>query len=160
MKKAKKQANQETAQDDKKLAAEYLIGWQKERANFENYRKRMEKRNLDLIRFANEELLHKILPVLDHLDQAMKHIPKGWEETSWVEGIQQIQKQFLTILESEGVSEIPVKKGDVFDPAMCEAIATEKKEGKKKECTITEVLHRGYVLNGKTLRPARVKVCS
>ncbi|MDD5626583.1 MAG: nucleotide exchange factor GrpE [Patescibacteria group bacterium] len=147
----------------KKMAEENLAGWQRERADFENYRKRMEKRNLDLIKFANEELLLKILSILDHMEEALKHTPKGWEKTSWVEGIKHIKNHFQNILESEGLREIELKAGDKFDPYTCEAV--EKKEtdeaGKQegnKECRIVGVLQKGYNLNGKVIRPARVKV--
>lgn len=143
-----------------KIAAENLAGWQRERASFENYRKRMEKRNLDLIKFANEGLLLKILPILDHLEEALKQVPKGWEKTSWVEGIKHIKNHFKNILATEGLKEIDIQTGKKFDPCFCEAV--EKKETKQeqdqKECVISEVLQKGYSLNGKVIRPARVKV--
>ncbi len=146
----------------KKISEENLAGWQRERADFENYRKRMEKKNLDLIKFANEELLLKILPVLDHLEEALKHVPHGWEKTSWVEGIQHIKNHFQNILASEGLQEIEIKKGDKFDPCLCEGVErvemkTEKRE-EGKECKITEILQKGYKLNDKVIRPGRVKV--
>ncbi len=140
----------------KKLCKEHLDGWKRERAAFENFRKRTEKRNLSLIKFANEELLVKILPVLDNFEQALKHIPKGWEKTSWTDGIKQIQKYFKDVLESAGLTEVNVKRGDKFDPCFCEAL--EKKGKNKKECKIAEILQKGYELNGKVVRPARVRV--
>lgn len=143
-----------------KLCEENLVGWQRERANFENYRKRMEKRNLELIRFANQELLLKIIPVLDNFDEALNHIPKGWEKTSFIEGIKHISRHLKNILEEEGLSEISIKAGDKFDPCFAEAVEKERVKGKekKKECKIAEVLQKGYRLNNKVIRPAKVKV--
>ena len=161
-KRGEQRANQEL-EKYRKMAEENLAGWQRERADFENYRKRMEKRNLDLIKFANEELLLKILPILDHMEEALKHTPKGWEKTSWVEGIKHIKNHFQNILAAEGLQEIELQAGDKFDPCTCEAVEKEEtnKEVKKKgdkECQIAEVLQKGYSLNGKVIRPARVKV--
>ncbi|MDP2918262.1 MAG: nucleotide exchange factor GrpE, partial [bacterium] len=142
------------AENYQKTAEENLAGWQRERADFENYRKRMEKRNLDLIKFANEELLLKVLPILDHLEEALKQVPKGWEKTSWVEGIVHIKNHFRNILETEGLKEIAVKIGDKFDPRLCEAVEKEnvKKEegadsggGENHENKVTEVLQKGYL---------------
>jgi len=152
--------------DYEKIAAENLAGWQRERADFENYRKRIEKRSLDLIKFANQELLLKILPILDHLEAALKQTPKGWEKTSWVEGIKQIRNHFKNILETEGLKEIDVQIDKKFDPCFCEAVekVNVKKENngdekaKTQENRITEVLQKGYMLHGKVARPAKVKV--
>ncbi|TSC52876.1 MAG: molecular chaperone GrpE (heat shock protein) [Parcubacteria group bacterium LiPW_72] len=146
----------------KKIAEENLAGWQRERADFENYRKRMEKRNLDLIKFANEELLLKILPILDHMEEALKHTPKGWEKTSWVEGVKHIKNHFQNILAAEGLREIELQAGDKFDPCTCEAVEKCEVEGKNKrgsrEYKVVEIAQKGYELNGKLIRPARVKV--
>jgi len=139
-----------------KLCKEHLNGWKRERAAFENFRKRTEKRNLGLIKFANEELLLKILPVLDNFEEALRHTPKGWDKAAWTQGIRQIQKYFKDILGSSGLTEVKVKRGDKFDPCLCEAL---EKQGKsKKECKIVEILQKGYELNGKVVRPAKVKV--
>ena len=170
MKKTKDKKNNARAECEaenyQKIAEENLAGWQRERADFENYRKRMEKRNLDLIKFANQELLLKVLPILDHLEEALKQVPKGWEKTSWAEGIVHIKNHFKNILETEGLEEITVKIGDKFDPRLCEAVEKEnvKKEDngdvkvKIQEDKITEVLQKGYMLNGKVARVAKVKV--
>lgn len=154
----------------KKSAADNLAGWQRERADFENYRNRIEKRNLDLIKFANEELLLKVLPVLDNLEEALKHVPAGWEKTSWVEGIIHIKNHFKNVLVAEGLKEVAVVQGQNFDPSLCEAV--EKLEEQKdeveqdtkdeisteKKIQIVEVSQKGYELNGKIIRPAKVKV--
>lgn len=141
-----------------RLCEENLAGWQRERADFENYRRRMEKRSLEFIKFANKELLLKILPILDSFGEALKHTPKGWEKTSWTQGIICIKKHLENILKAEGLEEIVIKRGDKFDPCVCEAIEKRESQKERKECRIIGVLQKGYVLNGKVIRPARVKV--
>ena len=131
---------------------EYLKGWQKERADFINYRKEEENRKNVLKNFIKGGILLEFLAVLDNLERAEKEIPNNIKENEWVNGIIGIKKQIKDILKKEGVEEMPVK--NKFDPIFHEAVIAEK--GNEDE--ILEVLQKGYLFNGKVLRPARVKV--
>jgi molecular chaperone GrpE len=136
----------------KKEKNEYLKGWQKERADFINYRKE-EDRTLGHKEDALKiDIISEFLPILDNLERAEKDITKELKNDNWVKGILGIKDQIKSILKEEGVEEI--KDNKIFNPEIHEAVAT----GKGKENEILEVFQKGYFLNGKVLRPAKVKV--
>lgn len=140
----------------RKKMKEYLEGWQRERANFLNYKKGEIERVSEMIKFGNEEMILKILPVLDNLEKSQEHIPDNLRETDYVKGIGQIIKQFREILKSLGVERIE-SLGKKFDPRFHEAIEEIEVKGKEKG-VIVEEISAGYTLHGKLLRPAKVKV--
>jgi len=121
---------------------EYLNGWKRERADFINYKKEEGERISTLAKFANEELILNILPILDHLILASAHIKD--------EGLDMVIKQFQDFLAKEGIEPIEVAGKD-FDPNTMDAVDG---EGEK----VSEELQRGYTLHGKLIRPARVKL--
>lgn len=123
--------------------------------DFENYRKRTEKRIQEIIEHANESLLVKLLPTLDNLDRAL-HYNAEININSVVEGIKLIQKHLQTTLEKEGISVIP-STGNRFDPKLHEASERVMTKTVPSE-TVIEELRKGYLYKGKTLRPALVKV--
>lgn len=121
---------------------EYLNGWKRERADFLNYKKDEMERIGDLVKYANEEIVLKLLPVLDNLCLAANHIKD--------EGIDQIKKQLEDFLQKEGIE--PIKTvGEKFDPNIMEAV-----EGDGD--VVSEEVQRGYTLHGKLIRVAKVKV--
>ncbi len=131
---------------------EYLAGWQRERADFINYKREEEKRLEEKAEFFKKKLLLEILSILDNIERAEKGLPQELENNSWVKGMLGIKKQIEEVLKKEGIEEMRVS-GD-FNPEFCEAVEmVEGEEGK-----IMEVLQKGYLLNQKLLRPARVKV--
>src|SRR4030042_4092081 len=107
-----------------------------------------------LIKYSNEELILKILPVLDNIYLAEKELPKELKEHKWTEGILRIKKQISEFLKQEGVEEIKAE-GENFDPNFMEI--TEEVESDKEKNVIIEVIQKGYTLNNKVIRPARVK---
>ncbi|MBL7142577.1 MAG: nucleotide exchange factor GrpE [Candidatus Pacebacteria bacterium] len=149
---------------------EYLAGWQRARADFLNYKKEEMERITALLAYAGEELVLKILPILDNFELAEKKIAKdlkGEEDKSSsppfaaarekdenVKGILQIKNQILDFLKNQGVEEMKTV-GEKFDPNLHEAIET--KEGGQSGVILEEV-QRGYIINGRLLRPAKVKV--
>lgn len=139
-----------------KVKEEYLQGWQRERADFLNYKKEERERIEGLIKYANEELLLRILPILDAIYLAEKEAPDHLKKENWFRGFIQIRKQFEKFLNDEKVTEIDTKN-QKFDPSFHEAVEFVEKEGAESG-TIVEVLSRGYLLDGKVLRPAKVKV--
>ncbi|GMX58362.1 MAG: nucleotide exchange factor GrpE [Candidatus Microsyncoccus archaeolyticus] len=126
---------------------EYFSGWQREKADFINYKNKEGERMSHLIEIIKEDLLLKIIPVLDSFILAEKSIKEKDKNT---EGLLLIKKQLQDILKAEGIEEIECDK---FDPCFHEAI--EELEG-EKECI--EEIEKGYKYNDKVIRPAKVKV--
>jgi len=139
-----------------KQKEEYLAGWKRERADFINYKKTEEERVNKLIEFANENLILKILSVLDNIYIAEKELPQKLEKNDWVKGILKIKGQILDFLRKEGIEEIKCL-GESFNPNFHEAV--ESAQAKNYESgIIIEEIKKGYKLNGKVIRPAKVKV--
>ena len=132
---------------------EYLAGWQRERADFLNYKKEEMERIAEILKYASAEVILKILPILDNFQEAEKSIPPN-EKNKFLEGMLQIKEQMKGLLEKEGIEEIKAL-GENFDPNVHEAV--ESVEGKDSGKIIEEV-KKGYKLNGKVLRPAKVKI--
>ena len=152
----KKQENDEL-KECKKKCEEYLNGWKRERADFLNYKKDEMERIGQLIKYANEEIILKLLPVLDNLCLAAKHIED--------EGILQIRKQLEDFLLKEGI-ELIKTVGEPFDPNSMEAVeeisesrafADSPESGIVSGIVIEEV-QRGYTMHSKLIRPAKVRV--
>jgi len=133
---------------------EYLEGWKRERAEFENYKKdeaeRIGKRDI----YAKRLFLLKLLPILDSFDLALKSTPEDAKKSEWFVGYSYIQKQFEDFLQSEGIEMIETKERE-FNPLLHEAIEI---EGEGDKMMIKEELSRGYKIGEFVLRPARVKV--
>lgn len=136
----------------KKESTEYLDGWQRAKADYANYRKDEARRFEDMARFVVAGLIEDLLPVLDSFDLALGHpLPKEAEH-----GMLLIRSQIGEVMKKRGVEEIAVKAGEPFNPELHESIgevATEHPSG-----TIAEVAQKGYLLRGKVLRPARVRI--
>lgn len=137
-------------------ADEYLDGWQRARAEFANYKKRIEREQEEARGRAAAALLTKILPVDDDLQRALRERPDGEATRSWAEGIELIQRKLAALLESEGV-EVISAEGATFDPALHEAVTYEMSPD-HTEGQIIEVIQQGYRLGERILRPARVRV--
>lgn len=129
-------------EDLQKKCEEYLNGWKRERADFLNYKKEEMERIGNLAKYANEELILKLLPILDNLCLAEQHVKD--------EGVAQIKKQLEDFLAKEGIEHVEVV-GKPFDPNTMEAV-----EGSGE--TVLEEVQRGYTLHGKLIRPAKVKL--
>ena len=145
---------------------EYLNGWKRCQADFENYKKRQAEVLKDAYRYANEGMITEILPVLDNFYASTEHIPEGQKNDAWVTGIMHIQKQLEKVLEDNDVREIKIKVGDKFDPNIMEAIKQESmsnEQGAKnkydnKECVVKIIVQKGYKIGEKVIRAARVVV--
>jgi molecular chaperone GrpE len=149
-------ANLEQALEvERKKAAEYLAAWQRTQADFINFKRRNEQERQDFNSFANAQLLLGILPVLDDLERALNAIPEEFAGHDWVEGIRLVERKFRTVLEGQGVKPI-LSLGMAFDPNYHEALRKDKGE----EGMVIGELQKGYMLNNRLLRPARVVVGS
>lgn len=139
-----------------KLKDEYLAGWQRERADFLNYKKGEFERIGEILKYAGTGLIFKFLPVLDNLELAEKEIPKELKDNENVKGLLQIKTQIRDILKNQGVEEIE-SLGRKFDPNFYEVVEEVKMKDKESGIVIEEV-QKGYKIHGKVLRPAKVKV--
>ena len=131
---------------------EYLSGWQKERADFINYKKDGEEKLKEKELFQKEKIVLEILLILDNIKRAEKELPKEIEENQWVKGVLKIKNQIENLLKQEGVEEM--KCEEKFNPELHEAVEIVEGENDK----IIEILQNGYLFKGKVLRPAMVKV--
>ncbi|MGB9680938.1 MAG: nucleotide exchange factor GrpE [Minisyncoccia bacterium] len=145
----------------KKEKEEFFNGWQRERADFLNYKKDEEKRFQEIIRFSNERIIKSLIPVLDSLELAINSLVQKKQltetEDQYLKGLILIYSQIEDLFKKEGVEIINPQKGEEVDPRYHEAISeTETQEVPSKK--ICQVLEKGYLLNGKLIRPARVIV--
>lgn len=135
---------------------EYLTGWQRSRADFLNYKKEEMERISGLVIYANEELILKILPILDNFDIVEKKLPQDLKGDENIKGILQIKNQILDFLKNQGVEEIKAV-GEKFDANWYEVVGEVEEKGREQGVIIEEI-QKGYKINGRLLRPAKVKV--
>lgn len=126
-------------------------------AEYQNYRKRVEKEKQDLIKYANEKIMKDLIGVNDNFERAIGAIDRENQEIAGViSGIEMIKKNFDDILERYGVKEIEAE-GHEFNPEHHHAVMTEDREGAPGN-TVLEVFQKGYTLHERVIRPAMVKV--
>lgn len=142
----------------KKEKEEYLTGWQKERAEFANYRKQEEDRKSLFSEAMRERILTRFLSVVDSFNVAFSN-KQAWAKVdeNWRKGVEYIYAQMNTIFEEYGVKAIG-EKGESFDPNIHQSIDVVPTEEKEQDHKIAEVIQRGYKLGERILRPARVNV--
>ncbi len=143
-------------EEQKAQAAEYLDGWQRARAEFANYKKRIEKEQEDMIQFANGAFITKLMPVMDDFERAFQTLPPNLMGMTWLEGIVLIQRKLQILFEQEGVAVIETE-GQFFDPALHQAVTHEETEEHEEGQIIGEV-QKGYKMGDKVLRPSLVRV--
>ena len=132
---------------------EYFEGWQRERADFQNYKKRIERDQISLKGYITAEIIKKYLVIIDDLELALKNRPASTDCQGWVDGIGLIYQKLISILEGEGVELIPVE-GE-FDPNIHEAIS-QIDHPEMESGTIVEVMRQGYKISERVIRPALV----
>ncbi|MDD1659272.1 MAG: nucleotide exchange factor GrpE [Methanomicrobiales archaeon] len=135
----------------RKLAEDRLIRLQYLQADFDNYRKSLEREREQVIQLAGETLVRDLLPVLDDLERALPSLTKEKNR----EGFEILSRKLQKILESHGLRSIE-SHGKRFDPNFHEAIA--KGESSEEDGTILEEYQRGYLLRSKVIRPSKVKI--
>jgi molecular chaperone GrpE len=140
----------------RKEAAENYDRYLRVSADFDNYKKRMARERTDLIQYGNEKLIRDLLPVLDSLGRALDHATEPNNALLLIEGLRLVEKQFLTVLENNGVQPIQAR-GERFDPNFHEALfQVDTTEGESNR--VVDELEKGYLLNGRLLRPSKVSV--
>jgi len=132
---------------------EYKDGWARSQAEFQNYRKRIERDNEMMYASMKGDIIKKVLPALDDLERALANRPA---DDAWASGIELIARKMQNILESEGVKRIEAK-GTAFDPNFHEAISHEPNDEVESEHVI-DVVQNGYMLGERVIRPALVRV--
>lgn len=133
-----------------------LDGWQRERAEFSNYKKRVERDRQQSKQEITGAIIKKYLVILDDLELALKNRPKDPVGSAWANGIELIARKLYSILESEGIEFICENKLQ-FDPTIHEAISNEE-NADFESGEVIEVVRKGYKLGDRTLRPAMVRV--
>lgn len=146
----------------KKLQAEkeeYMNGWQRERADFVNFKKRAEEEKKDYIKFANENLLEELLAVLESFDMAFMN-KEQWNSVpeSWRVGVEYIHSQLIKILDDNGLKEFTPVIGDKFDVNLHIAEETAPVQEEKKDGLIIGIKKKGYILNNKIIVAPKVIV--
>jgi molecular chaperone GrpE len=146
---------EEALENEKERSADLLHRLQYLQADFENYRKRVEKEMGDAKRFSNERLLWDLLTVKDELDLAYAKARESKQSPILLEGVGMVQKRLQNLLSKEGVERVP-GAGSMFNPDYHEAalrVVSHEEEG-----TVVEEVRAGYMLKGRVLRPSIVKV--
>ncbi len=144
------QPEKELTKDEEELNVRYL----RLAADFQNYKKRVEKEKSDIYAFANEKIVVELLDVIDNFERALAHSKDNNE--GFAEGMNMIFKQFKGVLDKSGLEEMSAE-GEGFDPNFHHAVMTES-SNEHESGTVLQVLQKGYLLNQKVIRPAMVKV--
>ena len=158
---------------------EYLAGWKRCQADFENYKKMQAEAQKEFVKYSAQNVVMQIIPVLDNFHMSTDHVPEDQKNNAWVTGIMHIQKQLENVLKENGVTEIETKVGDKFNPEVHEAIHDSNQSsvtspsrvdeqsslrveaGNREEeigDKISKVVMKGYKLNDKIIRPVKVTV--
>ena len=145
----------EELEKEKTKSEDYLRRLQYLQADFENYRKRVEREMSDNRQFGNQRLLSDLIIVNDELELALREAEESKESPTIVEGVGMVHKRLQSILSKEGVEKIR-SLGSRFNPDFHDAAL--RVESDKEDGTIVEEVRQGYTLKGKVLRPSIVKV--
>lgn len=136
---------------------ESAANWDKylrERADLENYRKRVQKEKEEILKYGNEQIVLEVLPALDNLERAIEHAS---EEDPIIEGVRLTLSMLLSTLKKFGVTPIDTPQGTPFDPQYHQAM-TQVPAPDQEPNTIVNVFQKGYMINDRLLRPAMVTV--
>ena len=138
---------------------EAAANWEKfvrERADLENYRKRVQREKEELIKYGNENLILEILPAVDNMERALAHVDLESQDPV-ITGVRMTLDMLLAALKKFGVTPVETGKGTPFDPALHQAMSQVVCEGQEVN-TIVDVYQKGYLLSERLLRPAMVTV--
>jgi molecular chaperone GrpE len=138
-------------------AAEYLDGWQRARAEFANYKKRVEREQEESRARVVADMLQDFVTILDDLERALRDRPTDDDAAAWASGIDMIQRKLMAVLDAEGVRPMIPVAGEMFDPNVHEAVSHEPSPD-HTEGQIIGVIHQGYRIGERVIRPALVRV--
>jgi molecular chaperone GrpE len=137
-------------------ADEYLDGWQRARAEFTNYKKRVEREQAQIYQTVTGNIIKQYIEITDDFERALIDKSQGSDGAEWANGVELIYRKLLAILQNEGVVRMDAQ-GQVFDPNLHEAITSEESDTYESG-EIIEVLQPGYMIGNRVLRPAMVRV--
>lgn len=139
-------------------ASEYLNGWQRDKADFLNLRKKDEEMKKGIVSLAKEDLITELIPVLDSFESAMKN-KEAWEKVdpNWRVGVEYIASQLNQTLENNGLKKV-YPLGQPFDHTRDEALEMVPTEDKSQDGVVMEVVQTGYMFGDRLVRPPKVKV--
>jgi molecular chaperone GrpE len=143
---------------EKKRTEDYLNRLKYMQADFENLRRRFDREAEQIRNHSNERLVMELLDVVDELELAV-NVGKCAEnpQKTLLEGVEMTLKKLKKILEQEGVSPVDCAVGKIFDPSTANAVLTEERDD-VPDCTIVQVIRKGYSMRGRVIRPSIVKV--
>lgn len=130
---------------------------QRTRADFENYRKRVEQEKTAARSAGQSAAIIKLLPIIDTIERAVSHMPASLKDDKWAQGVAALAKNLDKLLETFNLTRIDASRGVEFNPELHEAIQVDEDATGEKE-VIAEELQRGYLLDGKPVRHSMVKV--
>lgn len=139
---------------EKARSEDYFNRLARLQADFDNYRKRVAREREELLKYAGEQIIASLLPIMDNFERALG--AKNDDPGKLAEGVEMISRQIQDILTREGLEPIP-SVGEQFNPEVHEAVMREE-NGDQPENTVIEEFRKGYTLKGKVIRPAMVKV--
>lgn len=150
------QDNSEPAIDYQKQAEEYLAGWQRARADYQNLKKENEQKLASFALQANKELLTELLPLVDYFKHAFHHLPAELKTSEWVDGMRHIQSKLEQVLAYFGIKEMEVI-GEKFNPNLHEAVG-EVDNSQYDTGMVVEEIRTGFMWQDQVLQAARVKI--
>lgn len=142
-------------EEEKKKSEEYLNNWKRAQADFINYRRRESELFEDMMDSQKASLIMELIPIYETLGLAVEHFPKEMEKSEWAMGVCQIKIQLESILKKKGLEEIK-SVGEKFNPDVHDAV--DMVESEKPEGEILEEVQKGFKLNGKLVRAAKVRI--
>ena len=154
-----KKVNVEEALKAEKLRSEdYLNRLKYMQADFENFKRRCDREIEQIKNHSNERLVIQLLEIVDELELAIK-VGTSIEasQKSLIDGVEMTLKKLRKLLEQEGVIEVDCVEGKMFDPASANAALTEERED-YEDCTVLQIIRKGYSMKGRVIRPSVVKV--
>lgn len=163
----KKEIKSQELQELQVKCEEYLNGWKRALADYENLKKQTTKDKEEFVKFAHLNFVVEILPVYNHLKMSLTHLPAELADNNWVKGVAQIKNQLAKVLADNGLEEIVPQVGEEFNPELHEAVENadnlsinpdnfDHQNKKEAENKIIKTLSDGYKLHGRVIVPARV----
>jgi molecular chaperone GrpE len=146
----------EQLREKARKADEYYDRMLRAQAELENTKKRLTKEKDEFMKFANEDLIMRLLPIVDNFDRALASVKHTKESDAILQGIRMVQKELHSLFRDHGV-EVIKSVGERFDPHLHEAIAVVESQDHPED-TVVEEIQTGYTLRGRLIRPSIVKV--
>jgi molecular chaperone GrpE len=129
---------------------------QRIRADFENYRRRVDEEKQAVRKIGESSMAAKLLPVIDNIERAVAHLPEELNDNAWAQGVAGLAKNLDKTLETIGITRISAEPGAPFNPDQHHAVQFDEADGEYE--VIAEELQPGYLFDGEVMRPAMVRV--